>query len=216
MGTTLVQVLSAAPSRVAMTALLPAALLCPAQSAPVRSARPHVPAHRQTEPSAPGGGAALAAEPLWAPPSPQSRRTQRTAAGVPTAAPPTPQLRDGGGAPVSNAGTQGRAGLCRRRAGDRSRPDAVHGTAGTEQEAPCGGEWKRKGFPRAFGGKRVLPGLYLSWSPRCYRLGAPRARRPQQRPGTGPCLRLPPLLCPIRPAERRGKMAPRRRASWEM
>lgn len=63
-------------SPVATTALLPAARLCPAQSAPVRTARPHVPAHRQAEPSAPGGGAALAPEPLWAPPSPHSPHTE--------------------------------------------------------------------------------------------------------------------------------------------
>lgn len=122
------------------------------------------------------------------PPLPGSR--------APAPAPPTPQLLGRGGArPLRSAGTHG---LPCGRAGGRSRPDGVRGRAGTVQ-APCGGERQQKGLPgagprRAARGRRVLPGLYLSWSPRCCRLGAPRARRHWQKPGTGPCLSLPPPL----------------------
>lgn len=51
---------------------------------------------------------------------------------------------------------------------------------------------------RAVKGKTILPGLYLSWSPRSCRRRAPRAGRPRRRPGTAPCLgrrhRPPPEL----------------------
>lgn len=120
------------------------------------------------------------------PPLPGSR--------APAPAPPTPQLRGRGGArPLRSAGTHGLP--CGRAGGrpEQARRGARKGRHG------AGSVWRRaaaEGPPggRAARGKSVLPGLYLSWSPRCCRLGAPRARRHWQKPGTAPCLSLPPPL----------------------
>lgn len=98
----------------------------------------------------------------------------------------------------------GRWARARRQHRPRRRCTAGPNTAGAGPAARAEGRW------RAVKGKTVLPGLYLSWSPRSCRRGAPLAGRPRRRPGTAPCpgRRRPPPALPAarwrRGAERAG------------
>lgn len=99
----------------------------------------------------------------------------------------------------------GRWARARRQHRPRRRCTAGPNTAGAGPAARAEGRW------RAVKGRTVLPGLYLSWSPRSCRRGAPLAGRPRRRPGTAPCpgrRRRPPPALPAarwrRGAERAG------------